>query len=71
MVFVLGYRDGEALYGVWKLRKNFMPGGWSKEQSEDSDIVFVTLVFNAALKNIQHVVGPTCSPRGRPSGPRW
>ena len=43
-MFVPGYRDGGAPYGVWKIAQRFLPDGWSKRQAEDSDIGFATLV---------------------------
>ncbi|MFG2371337.1 trypsin-like serine peptidase [Streptomyces sp. NPDC048504] len=55
-VFVPGYRDGKAPYGVWKVEQRFLPDGWSKGQAEDSDIGFATLV-EVDGKNIEDVVG--------------
>ncbi|MET8983318.1 serine protease [Streptomyces sp. NPDC004539] len=68
VVFVPGYRDGKAPYGVWKVQKNFLPDGWSKEQSEDSDLAFATLAPNAAHKNIQDVVGANLFATGTTTG---
>ncbi|MEU9986385.1 trypsin-like peptidase domain-containing protein [Streptomyces sp. NPDC048045] len=56
LVFVPGYRDGKAPYGVWKVGKRFLPDGWAKKQSEDSDIAFVHLE-EVGGKRIEDVVG--------------
>ncbi|MDX3388063.1 serine protease [Streptomyces niveiscabiei] len=56
-VFVPGYKDGKAPYGIWKVRKSFLPAGWAKEQSEDSDIAFAALAPDAGHRNIEDVVG--------------
>lgn len=56
IVFVPAYRNGKAPYGVWKVRKPYLPDGWSKDQSEDSDIAFGVLEpLNG--KNVEDVVG--------------
>ncbi|MET7484775.1 trypsin-like peptidase domain-containing protein [Streptomyces sp. NPDC005538] len=55
-VFVPGYRDGRAPYGVWKIEKRFLPDGWAKGQGEDSDIGFAT-VAPLDGKDIEDVVG--------------
>lgn len=52
LVFVPGYRDGEAPYGTWKVRARYLPAGWSKGQDEDSDVAFATVEGD-----IQDVVG--------------
>ncbi|MFF0964564.1 trypsin-like serine peptidase [Streptomyces sp. NPDC003703] len=43
LVFVPGYRDGRAPYGKWKVEKRFLPGGWTKDEDEDSDLAFAVL----------------------------
>ncbi|WP_406444086.1 trypsin-like peptidase domain-containing protein [Streptomyces sp. NBC_01613] len=40
LVFAPGYRDGKAPYGVWTVRRSFLPDGWAKGQHEDSDVAF-------------------------------
>jgi len=67
-VFVPGYRDGKAPYGVWKLQKSFLPDPWTKDQDEDSDLAFATLAPNAAHKNIQDVVGANLFAPGTTTG---
>lgn len=43
LVFVPGYRNGRAPYGVWKVTQRFLPDGWAKDQDEDSDLAFATV----------------------------
>ena len=43
LVFVPGYRDGRAPYGVWTVHRAFLPDGWAKGQDEDSDVAFAVL----------------------------
>ncbi|MFF7976582.1 trypsin-like peptidase domain-containing protein [Streptomyces sp. NPDC007905] len=56
LVFVPGYRDGRAPYGVWKVGKRFLPEGWAKGQHEDSDVAFA-YVDELGGKRIEDVVG--------------
>ncbi|WP_189958877.1 trypsin-like serine peptidase [Streptomyces alanosinicus] len=56
LVFVPGYRDGKAPYGVWKLGHRYLPDGWSKDEDEDSDLAFAT-VDDQGGKAIEDVVG--------------
>ncbi|MGW7253008.1 trypsin-like peptidase domain-containing protein [Streptomyces sp. NPDC054834] len=59
LVFVPGYRDGKAPYGVWKLKGRFLPDGWSKGQDEDSDVAFAVVegLGGDQGKLIEDVVG--------------
>jgi hypothetical protein len=43
LVFVPGYRDGRAPYGIWPLRRQFLPDGWAAGGDEDSDVAFGVL----------------------------
>ncbi|MEV6297083.1 trypsin-like peptidase domain-containing protein [Streptomyces sp. NPDC051896] len=56
LVFVPGYRDGQAPYGVWKVGKRYLPDGWAKDQDEDSDLALVT-VDDLDGRRIEDVVG--------------
>ncbi|MFJ8107618.1 trypsin-like serine peptidase [Streptomyces sp. NPDC096132] len=56
LVFVPGYRDGRAPYGVWKVARVFLPDGWAKGQDEDSDVAFATLRARDG-KGVEDVVG--------------
>nr|WP_258382868.1 trypsin-like peptidase domain-containing protein [Streptomyces sp. NTH33] len=56
LVFVPGYRDGRAPYGVWTVKRRFLPDGWSKGQDEDSDMAFAVLAPRGG-KEIEDVVG--------------
>ncbi|MFI8232359.1 trypsin-like peptidase domain-containing protein [Streptomyces sp. NPDC085900] len=56
LIFVPGYRDGKAPYGVWSVRKRFLPDGWAKGQDEDSDVAFAVLGERDG-KGVEDVVG--------------
>jgi V8-like Glu-specific endopeptidase len=56
LIFVPGYRDGKAPYGVWKVRKRFLPDGWAKGQDEDSDVAFAVVAARGG-KGVEDVVG--------------
>lgn len=56
LVFVPGYRDGRAPYGVWKVGRRFLPDRWAKEQSEDSDIAFA-YIEELDGRKIENVLG--------------
>ncbi|MGW0766937.1 trypsin-like serine peptidase [Streptomyces sp. NPDC002676] len=56
LVFVPGYRDGQAPFGVWKVAKRYLPDGWANEQDEDSDLAFA-VVEDLDGKRIEDVVG--------------
>ncbi|EST28123.1 trypsin-like serine peptidase [Streptomyces roseochromogenus] len=56
LVFVPGYRDGKAPFGVWKVGQRYLPDGWAKDQDEDSDLAFAT-VDDVDDKPIEDVVG--------------
>ncbi|MEU3333380.1 trypsin-like peptidase domain-containing protein [Streptomyces sp. NPDC002144] len=55
-VFVPGYRDGKAPYGVWTVHRKFLPDGWRKEQDEDSDVAFGIIGYQHG-KGVEDVVG--------------
>ncbi|ARP71422.1 serine protease [Streptomyces pluripotens] len=56
LVFVPGYRDGKAPYGVWKVTQRFLPDGWAEGEDEDSDLAFVT-VAGPGGRPVEDVVG--------------
>ncbi|GAB2869403.1 hypothetical protein GCM10027074_41300 [Streptomyces deserti] len=56
LVFVPGYRDGRAPYGVWRVKRRFLPDGWAKGQDEDSDVAFAVLAGRDG-KGVEDVVG--------------
>ncbi|WP_445280695.1 trypsin-like serine peptidase [Streptomyces sp. DSM 118148] len=43
LVFVPGYRDGRAPYGVWRVGRPYVPYGWVNGQDEDSDVALAHL----------------------------
>ncbi|MFE7166816.1 trypsin-like serine peptidase [Streptomyces sp. NPDC057616] len=56
LVFVPGYRDGQAPYGVWTVHRSFLPDGWAKGQDEDSDVAFAVLEDRDG-KGVEDAVG--------------
>jgi hypothetical protein len=56
LVFVPGYRDGRAPYGVWKVERRFMPGGWVEGRREDSDVAFAVVAPRGG-QGVEDVVG--------------
>ncbi|WP_369170393.1 serine protease [Streptomyces sp. R28] len=57
LVFVPGYRDGEAPYGVWKVGRWFMPERWVKGRDEDSDVAFGVVEERGGGEGVEEVVG--------------
>ncbi|MFE9444810.1 trypsin-like serine peptidase [Streptomyces sp. NPDC006602] len=55
--FVPGYRDGHAPYGVWRVKRRFLPDGWAKGQDEDSDVAFAVVADRGGGKGVEDVVG--------------
>ncbi|GAA2319136.1 hypothetical protein GCM10010234_76880 [Streptomyces hawaiiensis] len=56
LVFVPGYRNGRAPYGEWRVRRRFLPRGWTERRDEDSDIAFAAVAPRDG-KQVQDVVG--------------
>lgn len=56
LVFVPGYRDGRAPYGVWRVTRTFLPDGWKRARDEDSDLAFAT-VTGPGGRRLEDVVG--------------
>ncbi|GGX19793.1 trypsin-like serine peptidase [Streptomyces chartreusis] len=56
LVFVPGYRDGEAPYGVWTVGKWFLADGWTAGRDEDSDVAFA-VVDRQGGKGVEDAVG--------------
>ncbi|AZQ35754.1 trypsin-like serine protease [Streptomyces cyaneochromogenes] len=56
LVFVPGYRDGEAPYGVWKVGRRFLSEGWKERRDEDSDVAFA-VVEERGGEGVEDVVG--------------
>ncbi|MFE7278202.1 trypsin-like peptidase domain-containing protein [Streptomyces sp. NPDC057623] len=61
VMFVPGYRDGEAPYGAWRLGRRFLPQGWVKGRGEDSDVAFAVVADRGgeggAGEGVEDVVG--------------
>lgn len=56
LVFVPGYRDGRAPYGVWRVGRTYLPDGWADRRDEDSDVAFA-VVAERHGKRVRDVVG--------------
>ncbi|MFI7410365.1 trypsin-like peptidase domain-containing protein [Streptomyces sp. NPDC049627] len=56
LVFVPGYRDGVAPYGMWRVGKWYLPDGWVEGRDEDSDVAF-GVVGDRGGEGIEDVVG--------------
>ncbi|MEV7322554.1 trypsin-like peptidase domain-containing protein [Streptomyces sp. NPDC093970] len=56
LVFVPGYRDGQAPYGVWKVGRRYLPDGWAKGRDEDSDVAFA-VVAELGGRRVEEVTG--------------
>ncbi|MEW2624298.1 trypsin-like peptidase domain-containing protein [Streptomyces sp. NPDC048106] len=56
LVFVPGYRDGRAPYGVWRVTRRFLPDSWARDQDEDGDLAFAR-VAGAHGRTVEQVVG--------------
>lgn len=70
VVFVPGYRDGRAPYGVWRVAKTFVPRAWSDRSDEDSDFAFAVVAPNASKggRELEDVVGANVFVSGRATG---
>ncbi|MEU7097632.1 trypsin-like peptidase domain-containing protein [Streptomyces longwoodensis] len=58
LVFVPGYRNGKAPYGIWHVRRQFLPDGWAagEDEDEDSDVAFAVLGPRGG-REVEDVVG--------------
>lgn len=56
IVFIPGYHDGDAPYGVWTPRELLVDPRWAKSSDPDFDVGFVVLKPNDG-KNIEDVLG--------------
>ncbi|MFI9604188.1 trypsin-like serine peptidase [Streptomyces sp. NPDC052043] len=67
MVFVPGYRDGRAPYGVWTVGRRFLSEDWSARQDEDSDLGFAVIAPQKG-RGVEDVVGANRLVTGTPTG---
>lgn len=65
--FVPGYRDGQAPYGIWDVKKTYVGDAWTGGQDEDSDVAFAEVAKQHA-KGIEDVVGANALATGRETG---
>ncbi|WP_344184683.1 trypsin-like serine peptidase [Streptantibioticus ferralitis] len=55
-VFVPGYHDGTAPYGVWRLRRVIVDAQWSASSDQDHDVAFAVVAPENG-RDLQSVVG--------------
>jgi V8-like Glu-specific endopeptidase len=56
IVFIPDYRNGQAPFGVWTVRKLLVAPGWASESDPDLDVGFVVLAPHDG-KNIEDILG--------------
>jgi V8-like Glu-specific endopeptidase len=56
LVFVPGYRNGAAPYGLWKVKAQFVDEGWAENSDPDLDVGFAVLEPRDG-RNIADVLG--------------
>jgi len=56
VVFIPDYRNGEAPFGVWAVRRMLVAPGWAKHADPDLDVGFVVLEPHDG-KNIEDILG--------------
>lgn len=56
LVFIPGYRDGQAPYGVWPVKKVFVAPQWARSSDPAFDVGFVVLGSHGG-KSIESVLG--------------
>ncbi|QES52771.1 serine protease [Streptomyces venezuelae] len=66
-VFVPGYRDGTAPYGIWQLTGASVDPAWRRAQDPDADLAFAT-VAPVGGRAVQDVVGGFPVVTDRPDG---
>lgn len=66
-LFVPGYRDGKAPYGVWTVTRTYVGDAWNGDQDEDSDVAFAA-VENIGGEHLEDLVGGNSFATGRATG---
>jgi len=66
-LFVPGYRDGKAPFGVWAVTKTYVGDAWSGDQDEDSDVAFAA-VEDIGQQSLEGLVGGNSFSTGRATG---
>src|SRR5262249_21581351 len=56
-VFVPGYQNGNAPYGVWAATDESAPSGWVNSQSFRDDIGVAVVALNSSGQSLEDVVG--------------
>ncbi|HEY6785862.1 MAG TPA: trypsin-like serine protease [Trebonia sp.] len=66
VVFVPGYRGGQAPYGTWRVTQVFTDTAWSASADPDDDVAFLRLAPNANGVNVESVTGAERLKTGSP-----
>ncbi|MFD4786076.1 trypsin-like serine peptidase [Streptomyces sp. NPDC058459] len=67
LFFAPGYRDGRAPYGMWPVEARVLPGRWTAERDEDSDVAFAH-VGEVDGRRLEDVVGANRFTTGTATG---
>jgi V8-like Glu-specific endopeptidase len=67
-VFVPGYRDGRAPYGVWRVTRVFVDRNWSDNADPDDDVAFLTVRRPGTTASVQSLTGGERLGIGQPPG---
>jgi V8-like Glu-specific endopeptidase len=68
IVFVPGYADGKAPYGVWPVTKVYTDGAWDSSQDPDHDVAFLRLSNASDGAPIEDVTGAETVATDAPTG---
>ncbi len=67
-VFVPGYRNGHAPYGVWSVTRVVVDQAWSSSASIDDDVAFLVVKKAGATASLQSLTGGERLGFGQPAG---
>ncbi|MBV2356805.1 trypsin-like peptidase domain-containing protein [Streptomyces sp. J2-1] len=67
LLFVPGYHDGKAPYGVWTVGRRYVSARWTRAEDEDSDLAFAR-VDRLKGRRIEDVVGANRFATGTATG---
>lgn len=57
VVFIPGYHDGQAPYGVWQVTHVYTDTAWNSSQNPDDDFAFLTVVSSAEGVPVEDITG--------------
>jgi hypothetical protein len=52
VMFVPGYHNGDAPYGMWQVSKVYFDQAWISSQSQDDDVAFIKLVRSGSTSSV-------------------